>query len=408
MPLQWKSYELNEQAVDDISESIGRFLDNEGIERRNAVRIRLAMEELMLRIIDAKGNAFPVSFGMGRQYGKHAVCLKYEGEAFDPTSGDDENWNERILVSLGLSPDWRYRKKNNTVSIRISGASGQSALFYIFAAVLAALLFGFSGRFLEPSVREEIDTILLTPMMGGFLGLLNTFAGIMIGFTICSGVLGVGDSESLGKIGKGLVLRLFLISLSIAAFSLLFASLFMDLSFSAASVGGTSELDDISKMIFGILPSDPVSPFLNCNTMQIIVISLFAGIAMLTMDANGSTLRRLVEECTTVTQMLTSTVCKLVPGFVFIALLRQIWSGAAAKLLTLWKPLALIAAAVLIITAFLLLFTALKTRKSPVFLLKWPQRRLTRNALRRSQLQSRAGSGRCGNPGLRISRNHPL
>ena len=243
MPLQWKSYELNEQAVDDISESIGRFLDNEEIERRNAVRIRLTMEELMLRIIDAKGNAFPVSFGMGRQYGKHAVCLKYEGEAFDPTSGDDENWNERILVSLGLSPDWRYRKKTNTVSIRISGASGQSALFYIFAAVLAALLFGFGGRLLEPSVREEIDTILLAPMMGGFLGLLNTFAGIMIGFTICSGVLGVGDSESLGKIGKGLVLRLFLISLSIAAFSLLFASLFMDLSFSAASVSGISELD---------------------------------------------------------------------------------------------------------------------------------------------------------------------
>ena len=133
------------------------------------------------------------------------------------------------MVSLGLSPDWRYRKKTNTVSLRISGASGQSALFYIFAAVLAALLFGFAGRFLDPAVRADIDSILLAPLMGGFLGLLNTFAGIMIAFTICSGVLGVGDSASLGKIGKGLVLRLFLISLSIAAFSLTFASLFINL-----------------------------------------------------------------------------------------------------------------------------------------------------------------------------------
>ena len=274
------------------------------------------------------------------------------------------------MVSLGLSPDWRYRKKTNTVSLRISGASGQSALFYIFAAVLAALLFGFAGRFLDPAVRADIDSILLAPLMGGFLGLLNTFAGIMIAFTICSGVLGVGDSASLGKIGKGLVLRLFLISLSIAAFSLTFASLFMNLLFSAASVSGGSELDEISKMIFGILPTDPVSPFLNCNTMQIIVISMFAGIALLTMDEHGSTLHRLVEECTAVTQMLTSSVCKLIPGFVFIALLRQIWSGAEAKLLALWKPLALIAASVLIITAFLLLFTAMKTRKSPIFLLK--------------------------------------
>ena len=77
MPLQWKNYELNEQAVDDISESIRQFLDDEGIERRNAVRIRLTMEEIMLRIIDAKGNAFPVSFGMGKQFGKHVVSLKY-------------------------------------------------------------------------------------------------------------------------------------------------------------------------------------------------------------------------------------------------------------------------------------------------------------------------------------------
>ena len=77
MPLQWKNYELNEQAVDDISESIRQFLDDEGIERRNAVRIRLTMEEIMLRIIDAKGNAFPVSFGMGKPFGKHVVSLKY-------------------------------------------------------------------------------------------------------------------------------------------------------------------------------------------------------------------------------------------------------------------------------------------------------------------------------------------
>ena len=52
MSLQWKNYELNAQAVDDISELIRQFLDDAGIERRNIIRIRLTMEELLLRIID--------------------------------------------------------------------------------------------------------------------------------------------------------------------------------------------------------------------------------------------------------------------------------------------------------------------------------------------------------------------
>lgn len=371
MSLKWTEYELNAYAIDDISEAIDQFLNGAGVERRNILRIRLTLEEMLLRVRDMKEPPQRVSLGLGKQFGKMAVSLKYEGGPFDPTEGEADNWNDRILISAGLSPAWNYRGKTNTLSLRLEGtAGGHGTLFYILIAALAAFILGAAGYFLPQSLKAAVDEVLLAPLMKGFLGLLNTFAGIMIGFTIISGLLGVGDSAALGKIGKGLLLRLFILCLIISAFALCFAAVFLHLDISSGGAGGPSQISLISEMIFGILPTDPVSPFLNCNTMQIIVIALLAGMALLTLTERGQHLRVLVEEGTALTQLITSGICRLIPLFVFIALLRQIWSGAAAQLLTLWKPLLLIISCGLITAGALILFTALQVKCSPRMLLK--------------------------------------
>ncbi len=370
MSVKWYDYELTAKAVDDISDSINGFLVSLSIERRNILRIRLTMEEMLLRIKDNQQEPLQISLGLGKRYGKPVVNLKYEGQPFDPTEGNAEHWNDRILASAGLLPTWNYRGKTNLLSIRFDETGGHSTLFYIMIAALAAVIIGAAGHFLPQETKAGMDEILLAPLMGGFLGLLNTFAGIMIGFTIISGVLGVGDSSTLGKIGKGLLLRLFTICLAISAFALCFASVFLNLRISSSGGSGVSQLSQISKMIFGILPSNPISPFLNCNTMQIIVIALFAGVGLLTLTEQGQHLRIVVEECTKLTQLITSAICRLTPLFVFTALLRQIWSGAATQLFTLWKPLLLIIGAGLVTTALMLIITGIQAKCSPFLLLK--------------------------------------
>lgn len=369
MAIRWIDYELNAKAVDEISESVSKFLESLSAERRNILRIRLTMEELMLRICDAQDRPEKISLGTGKRFGKPVLLLKYEGAPFDPTDGNGDNWNERILASAGFIPTWEYRGKTNTLSLRLN-TGGFGTLFYILIAALAAVLIGIAGRFLPQEFKSALDEILLGPLMSGFLGLLNTFAGIMIAFTICSGVLGVGDSSTLGKIGKSLLLRLFLISMAVSAFAISFASAFLNLNVVSSGGKGVSQISQITKMIFDILPSNPISPFLNCNTMQIIVIALFIGIGLLTLGEAGRNLRNLIEECTTLSQTITSSICKLIPLFVFTALLRQIWSGSASLLLTLWKPLLLIVAAGLIVTAALFILTSIQVKCSPLLLLK--------------------------------------
>lgn len=370
MSLHWEEYELSANAVDDISEAIDQFLKTAGVERRNILRIRLTMEEILLRIRDMNEPPRHVRLGLGKQFGRMTVSLKYEGDPFDPTEGEAESWNDKILISVGLSPSWSYRSRTNTLSLKLAGSTGHGTLFYILIAVLAAVILGAAGHFLPQNLKTGIDEVLLAPLMKGFLGLLNTFAGLMIAFTIMSGILGIGDSASLGKIGKGLLTRLFLICLIVSAFAMGFAALFLDMNIASDGSGGPSQLSRISEMIFSILPSDPVSPFLNCNTMQIIVIALLAGIILLTLAERGQQLRILVEEGTALFQLITSGICSFIPLFVFTALLRQIWSGGASQLLKLWKPLLLIITCGLLTSAALFIFTAIQLKCSPLLLLK--------------------------------------
>ena len=370
MSVRWVEYELDARAVGDISESIRLFLENPAAERRNVLRIRLTMEELLLRIIDSREQPVHACLGLGKQYGRPVVTLKYDGEPFDPTEGEAENWNTRILASAGLSPTWSYRGGQNRLSLRLPASGGHGTLFYILTAIACAVILGFAGRFLPETLKTGINEALLTPLMEGFLGLLNTFAGVMIAFTVCSGVLGVGDSAAVGKIGKSLLIRLFVITLIISAGTLGFASVFADLNYSSGAAGWISRPGQILGMIFGILPKDPVSPFLNCNTMQIIVIALFFGIGMLTLGSGTNHLRDVVGEITDVTQFITSSVCRLVPIFVFAALLRLIWSGSAAQLFSLWKPFVLIIAAGSVTTVIMLVFTGMQLKCSPLMLLK--------------------------------------
>ena len=372
MALTWKDYTLDEAAVEEISGTIQTLLSEREKDRRKLHRVRLTAEELLLRIRDAYPEPVDLSVGIGKQYGRLVLRLRYGGDSFDPTErGGDDDWSYRILSSLGLTPAWSYRGRTNTVTMTLRERSGHGTLFYILLALALAVVLGVAGRLLFPALGLTLNDILLTPLMNTFLGLLNTFAGIMIAFTICSGVLGMGDPSTLRSVGKGMLLRFALLTLVISAACLVISSPLLHLHLLGnAETGGTSQAGQLIAMIFNIFPTNSVNPFLNGNTMQIIVIAIFVGVGLLALGERGVHLRTLAEEGALLTQRLTSFVCKLVPIFVFAALLRLIWAGEAAVLISLWKPLCLLVVLVLAVTAVMLLVTAVQVRCSPLLLLK--------------------------------------
>lgn len=285
------------------------------------------MEEILLNIMANYGGNPRVSVGMGKQFGRHLLRLRYTGAPYDPTKSGEDEWTYSLMNGLGYFPIWTCRGKANTVSLQLTERPKRGAIFSIMLAVLAAALLGSIGNLLPDGLRLSLDAILLTPICQGFLGLMSTFSGLMVAFTICSGILKVGDTMTLGQIGRHILSRFVGLSFVLCAVLVALVTPILRLNFSGYVVERSSQLGEISQMFFEILPSNPVDPFLMGNAMQIIVIALLLGIGLLSIGERGSAIRELVDEGATLTQHTVSLICGIIPLFVFMMLLSNSGPG---------------------------------------------------------------------------------
>ena len=361
---------LDPEGVDRIAEEIQTFFEEQGLSRREVLRIRLTMETMLLRLLAWEERPKTVSLSLGKRFRRPTVLLRYDGGAFDPsvTAEGGEEWSGRILASLGLAPSWSFRAGRNTLQLRIPKASGRSQLFWLAVAVVLAVVLGMAGGLLSDPVRTILDDALLTPIFNAFLGLITTFAGPMIFMTIAAGVFSIGDTASLNRIGKTMFARYLGTAFLVSVLTLAVVRPFLSLV--DGSGQGSSQIQQISEMLFEILSKNPIQPFLDANTLQIIVLGVFAGIVLLILGERAKHVQAFVEECSIVLQMMMEAVCRLIPLFVFVSLLRQIWSGAVGQLLGLWKPFLLYLLVNVVFLAILTAEVSLRTRTSPVLLLK--------------------------------------
>ena len=233
MRLVYKEYTLNAVAVDTISAEVQDYLHKLNAEYRSVQRIRLTVEEILINILTHCGSSMKISVGLGKQFGRHMFRLHYEAEPFDPSKTGDNPLADDMMRSLGLFPAWSCRGKSNTVSLVLANRPKRSTLFYIMLAAIAAVVLGTLGNIIPDTVRLTINDSLLSPVSNCFLGLLNTFAGLMIFLTICSGILGMGDSATLGRTGKSVIARFIGISFAIGAISAVITLPFVKLNFSS-------------------------------------------------------------------------------------------------------------------------------------------------------------------------------
>ncbi|MCR4705391.1 MAG: dicarboxylate/amino acid:cation symporter [Lachnospiraceae bacterium] len=364
-------YALNNEMIQQAITEIDPLLEQEKIKKQNALRMRLTIEELLLRIKDSVVEIDSFCISMERRFGKTSIYLRYKGGIFDPTDGsdEDETWQTQILSNLGLAPIWSYRAGVNTVRLDLPKAGERSTLKHLLIAVAAAAVFGFAGNYLPEAVRLALDAYLLTPLFNAFLGMLSTLAGILIFLTVTSGVFGIGDTTSLNRIGKVTLSRFIATAFIVATIAVMASLLFFNLQITSG-IQGESQIAGVSEMAFNILPHNLVRPYLEGNTMQIIVLAVFTGVVLVALGEKAKRVCALITDIGLVVQTMMGLVCRLIPYFVFVSLIKQIWAGSGEKLLSLWKPVSiflLVAAAIILIQ---ILMIGMRTGISPSRLIK--------------------------------------
>lgn len=336
------TYRLNGETIDRIAEQVESFLTALGTERANIVRIRLSMEEVLLRWLDRFGTGAEVRFSTNINWTRPEIVLALRGEICNPlnmTESELDTWSNSLLSSIGITPRFNYHDGYNIIHLKLSRIRVNPAV--------ALLLSGFigiaGGAYLQLILtKEQLENllILLHPVEEMFYRMLNAAAGPIIFLTVISAILSVGTLVSERKSGFRLIRRFLIMSSVITVVGLwilLFIPYFRIDNFEEQMRIKT--FSDMMEMVFGIVPNDIITPFVNGDSPAIIFIALVTGNALLMAGSGSSLVVRVIEQADSVGLLLADWISSFSPWFITVLLVAGIGTNSVWEVLSVWKPL---------------------------------------------------------------------
>ena len=334
---------LDAAGIDCLAELLAQALGQAGVERKEALRLRLATEDILAIWQDGVGGGAFCNFRCGTRWGRAYIELLLPGQRLDPSEaervGSETLLCSNLLSQAGLAPVYRYRDGVNCLAFYPPKPRRFGSLAQLLAAIAAAAVCGLLCAAAPDGVGTAVS-VVISPLFNALMGILQALASPMIFLGICCGIVNIGDVQTLGRIGKTVLLRfLAAIFLLTGVTALCVVWLFQPGSGSAAA--GASAAAQIYDMVLGIIPGNLISPFLEGNSLQIIFLAICMGVSLLVLGEKAGAVRTLLDHANTVVQFLMELVSRYMVVFVFVSLLSMALSQSLADLGGVAKGVAL-------------------------------------------------------------------
>ena len=360
---------LSNENIDTRIKEAEQFLSEANVDGKDILRIRLAMEETLLNYQKILGETESFSLRCVKRLGRLRMELSVLGLRYDPFAGEEEGGEilRGILAGMGVAPVWQYKNGVNQIIFTPRKRKPSQILLLAVSVVLAAVCGGIC-TLLPEYIWSFLSVQLIAPIFNTFMGLLTAIAGPMIFLSVVWGVYSIGDTATLSKIGKRMILRFLLMSLLLA----LLAGAAMLPFFPLTGSGGSSfDFSQLLQMVLDIVPGNFFTPFTQANPLQIIFVAVVIGLAMLVLGAKVTTVASFVEQSNSVIQLIMEAVSGLIPFFVFGSIFNMILSGSISTLLQSSKLLPIMLLGHVLVCAVYLLLVCVRKRVSlPIFVKK--------------------------------------
>ena len=359
---------LDEAGVDQVSGVLQDWMTQAKVNRKNVLRCRLAAESLLEDICVHFDRKLHVSVEARRRFGTKALIIRYAGDSYNPIEKNDADaWTSQLLSSVGLMPAWNYKRGVNEIVLKLPKNKLRSEILLLCCFAAAGLL-GLLKPVLPLALTDILGQYVFSSVSTVFMGLLGTFAGVMVFLTVMSGICGLRSVADFSKIGGYLIGRNVLMSfLGSGICGVLMIPFF---SFRFGEVGGESQASAILDMLLQIVPKDPISPFLPGIMLQIVFMSVFIGVVLVMFGAKTKDLRNLVLQANAVVLRLLEIVCKLLPLYVLSSLTLLLWENGMSIFRTIWKPMVFCIATCFALMAAKVLIVSVRCKVGPFKLFK--------------------------------------
>ena len=367
-----KTFPLHAYQIDLFSERVDEALREIKTERLNRLRIRLSLEEALLRLRDRFGQDAEVSAVIASRFGRPFIQIELEGEPYNPLSRTEtelEDWNSSLLPAIGLSPRYNYTGRVNVLKLTLPH-KGMSPMEKIILAFILGVVVGMLGTFVLPAgVKELVSKQFLTPLYTLWLRILNVISGPVIFLMVIATLLNAGKITERGGNSRMVIIRYFLFSFLIAAPGAIVSAIVFHVPFELDIFSGelaSGFLNDVVK----IIPNEFVTPFMEAQTPQLLIMAIVLGTAI---NAIGSPVRHLAgifKQANMVGMLLTDWVSRLVPYVMGILIGFEIWNGETKVLSGIWKSMLLALVTASVIMLINILYVSSTKKVKPQILIK--------------------------------------
>ena len=357
---------LTGQAIDEFSDLLEETLRQLEMERQNRLRIRLSLEESLLRMRDHFGEDSEVTASIKRHLGRIIIQVEKEGEPFNPLSSEEnelEDLCSSLLTAVGLSPQYSYSGHRNTLRISLP-AVGINPVLKIVLTILGGILIGLIGTTIitGESMERAVDMVM-NPIYNVWIRILNIMSGPVIFFMVITTMLDAWKISERGGDSRFTVARYFQFSFIMVIIALVVAEWFYPLSTMKASLSGV-RATGIMDQILQIIPKDFFSPFVESNTPQLLVMAFVLGSALNIIGSQARNLSRIVRQINMVGLQLAEWISKLVPYFAAVLVGLEIWQKRTLTLRGMWGCLLIALAVSCFCILFVLTVVSLKKQVS--------------------------------------------
>lgn len=316
-------FPLNAEGIDELSEQLFSALgSNSSLPKRDLFRIRLSAEDILLYWME-QGKEFSTEL-LIEEKGQHleiSIHLLGTNEEMDPLNTDEMKGVgivDNLMATLGIEWGFDFHNGKNSVYISIS-AKQIHRVRYVAIAFLLAILCSALLRLFPQTVSDTLQAAIFEPLFSYGSRFLTAIVSPMMFLAVIGGVLSVGSPKYLNTMGKYVCGKFLLSTLSVIICAAVVCSLVFSID-----IRWNNSLDDLRPFltfISEIIPDNIVSPFINCNMIQIVFMGVVVGVAMLFLQNQIRTTLHVVEDINVIICKIITGFEQLLPAFIFLSVL---------------------------------------------------------------------------------------
>ncbi len=312
-----QSYTLSSEDIERFSETLEEKLKLVDMEQQNRIRIRFSVEESLLRMRDRFGEKAEVTLTMRTRFGRPVLQIDQAGERYNPLSKTEvelEDWSGTLLTAVGLYPQYSYARGRNILRLNLPAHRMNPALKILIAVAVGTVLGLTLTALLSQGQQAALVSALLQPLYDLWIRILSVLSGPVIFLMVITTFLNFGGIEEEGGNSRRVTARYFAFSATVAVLAGLVACASSgNLSMVMQTADGTAS--GYLSRLFAIVPKDALSPLVEANTPQILLLAFLLGNGLVSLGSRVDGLTSLVRQGNMVGLLMAEWISRCVPYF---------------------------------------------------------------------------------------------